>query len=98
MSDSVRVSLDPQDYDLNEWVEFEDMTGVAFGELGPTAVNATVVRALVFLTLRRAQPDITLEEAGQIKPKMIAWPEQENPTQPATLTPLDRPERRRKSS
>lgn len=84
MADETRISLDPEDYTLNEWIDFEDMTGVQLTALNSQTMTAKVIRALVYLTMRREKPDMSIEEAGLITPSVIDWPDA-NPTEPARL-------------
>lgn len=62
------LNINPEDLTLDEVEEVESIIGgdigLAFSEGKP---KAKAIKAVVFVTLRRTNPEITLEEVGQMK-------------------------------
>lgn len=68
MSDTPAINIDPEDLTLDEVEEVEEIIGgdiaAAFSEGSP---KGKAIKAVVFITLRRDNPDLTLEEVGKMK-------------------------------
>lgn len=52
-------------FTANELVEIEGLTGATLDEIG-TGASATVIRAVAWIVGRRTNPDLTLEQAGEL--------------------------------
>lgn len=66
-----KVRLDPEELTLNELEQFEDAlhdTGVDFDSaFAKGGRRAPAMRIIAWLILKRDNPDMTLEEAGDVK-------------------------------
>jgi len=62
---AVVIDLDSLNFD--EMDELETISGCSFDEIGEAGrPKAKVMKALVFITLKRQNPDITLDEVGKM--------------------------------
>lgn len=76
MAEGLTLNID--DLDLNEVIEIEEEFGKPIGEVKWT--NAKDLRFLVWVFLKRDNPDLTLEDAGKQKLAELAEDEPERPT------------------
>jgi hypothetical protein len=83
------VQIDFDDFTIAEVEQIEELSGVAFGEIGDLLKGGKpagkVLRALAFVSLKRTNPDATLEDAGNIKLKGLFG----NKTEAGMLPPPD---------
>ena len=52
-------------FTANELVEIEDLTGANLDEIG-TGATPKVIRAVAWIIGRRSNPNLTLEQAGEL--------------------------------
>lgn len=63
-----QIKFDPEDLTLDEIEEAEELLGEPIdGLLGGNKPKAKALKVLVFLIMRRDDPDLTLESVGSIK-------------------------------
>lgn len=68
------IQIDFDDFTIAEVETIEELSGISFGEIGDLLKGSgkpagKVLKALAFVTLKRTNPDATLEDAGNIKLK-----------------------------
>lgn len=71
--DGREFSLDPNDLELGEVEQIEEMTGAPISELDLRFAKS--MRALVYLVVHRDNPAFTLEDAAKIKVSAIGDPD-----------------------
>ena len=75
------VEYDLDDLTLDEMSEIEELSGgIAYGELN--FGSATQLKALVFVLMKRTQPDIRLEDVGRVRMVDFVQPEEKMPKLP----------------
>lgn len=65
----ISISLDRERFlklDLNAMAEFEDITGLSLFTIGQQLANAKNVRAVLYVAMKAAKEEITLEEVGEL--------------------------------
>ena len=69
MQDNLNINLnDLDDMTLGEVEVLEERSGFSMAEWsGPAVQSMKFIRALVFVTLKRDNPDVTWEETGDIR-------------------------------
>jgi hypothetical protein len=66
----VKVEVDfAGPFTANELVEIEDLTGATLDQIG-TAATGRCIRAVAWIIGRRTNPDLTLEEAGELQVRL----------------------------
>jgi hypothetical protein len=97
MAEEVRIAFDQNRCTFNEMVEFEELTGFPMADLNESNIRRGVVlRAIVYLMMRRTDPNITIEEAGEFDIGAVDFVD---PTEaePTPLKPLDKPAKTRRA-
>ena len=62
------MNFDPDDLTLNEIEEAEELLGAPIDELlSSGSPKGRALKVIVYLLMRRTDPSITLEQAGQVK-------------------------------
>lgn len=76
MSDAEELfNIDISDLTIAEVVEIEDRTGLPLDALGsPDHPKGRMLQALAFIVKRRANPDFTWEQAGELKISTTSGP------------------------
>lgn len=68
MADLTAFEFDPEDLTLNEAEEIEDLLGVGIDKaMSGDKPKVRALKAVAWVLLRRTQPDITLDEVGEMK-------------------------------
>lgn len=68
LPDELTLDIDPSSLTIDDVEAVEEISGVSIDEvLSGATKKAKVLKALVFVTLRRKYPDITLEDIGKIR-------------------------------
>ena len=87
--DPAPLTIVLDDLTIGDLEDFEDITGkpldeaMALGPNGQPKVSPKVMKALVFLTLRKTDPSFTLEDARNVKVSALAPVQQTDPTDAA---------------
>ena len=69
--DGETVEIDLDDLTIEEVEIFEEITGIPIDELGGAGKpKGKMLRALAYLSKRRTDPSITLEEVGRLRLKV----------------------------
>lgn len=77
-TDKITVDLDPNDLTLGEIEDLEGAGGVPFGvlmkQLDEQTFSSRALTALVWVAMRRKDPDFTLEDARRVKIGQVEVP------------------------
>ena len=68
--EKIDLTLDIEDLTLDEVEEIEDITGESLDNMAAVK-RGRMIKALVFVVLKRDNPDLTLEEVGEMKMGII---------------------------
>ena len=77
-SESLQINIDPDELMIEDMEAIEDVTRTSFDKLKA----GHLARAIVFVSMKKTNPEFTWEDAGKVKMKQI-----NNAT-----TPLDEPQ------
>lgn len=69
----MKINLDVSKLTLREVEDFEEATGLPISSLKPGSVTAKQMRGIIWLTQRRADPDFTYEQAGDLILGELEW-------------------------
>lgn len=68
MADLTAFDFDPEDLTLNEAEEIEELLGVGIDQaMSGDRPKVRALKAIAWVLMRREQPDITLDEVGEMK-------------------------------
>lgn len=68
LPDALSIDIDPDSLTIDDMEVIEEITGQPADEImGAGKPRAKALKALVFVTLRKRYPDITLEDVGRIR-------------------------------
>ena len=67
------TKFDPQDLTLDESEAFEEISGVTLDKMD-TVSQSRLIKALIFITMKRTDPTFTIEDAGKVKWSEIQVP------------------------
>lgn len=62
-----KIKIDPDDLDIDELEELDDLLPGGFQSLMGGGVPVKAMRVIAYLIQRRTDPEYTLEQAGKIK-------------------------------
>lgn len=63
----MKISMDPNDWEIGEIIDWEEATGVPISEFRAGGLSGKALQVTVWIALRRENPDFTLEEARKLK-------------------------------
>ena len=69
----LKVNIDLEHLTLGEMIDIEDIAGVPMGDLGSgAALSAKAMLAMVYVTLRRDHPDVTLDDVKGLDVSLLS--------------------------
>ncbi|MCI0689691.1 MAG: hypothetical protein L0Y54_21015 [Sporichthyaceae bacterium] len=87
----VELSNDFGDYSNGELEDLEDASGKLLGELDGKPLSRRTVNALLWITQRRSNPDLTLAEVRAMRRTVWVWQPVDPPVAPVSPSGREQP-------